>query len=380
VRDRSVAIRILDTASGAERQRIPGPEHLMGMRLTPDGRSLVAWSGDCKVRVWDAATGRKMREYSLPLSKYPNTYHAYNAALSTDGRLLAMEYTPKDEKQSCLLVLMDLTTGRVIHRIDNSPSYPGHLLAFSSDSRMLAWTGFKDGAIRLLETATGRERLRLAGHRGTITALDFSADGRWLLSGCDDTTALAWDLANEARAVRSSTQMASLWSDLAGDDAARAYRAIQQLGAPRSVAVPFIRGLLRPVAVVDRKTLDHLIGDLDSDEFDVRQRASAELEKLGEGALPVYRKALEGKPSLESRRRLEELQSKAQQAWWDLPGERLRSLRAIEALELAGDKEAREVLEGLAAGAEGVRLTEAAKAALERLVKRRFASIRRDRS
>ena len=96
--------------------------------------------------------------------------------------------------------------------------------------------------------------------------------------------------------------------------------------------------------------------------------------------LAAYRKALEGKPSLETRRRLEDLLVKASSAWWDVSGERLRSLRAVEALELDGAKEAREVLETFAAGAEGARLTEEAKAALERLAKRRFASIRRDRS
>jgi hypothetical protein len=84
-------------------------------------------------------------------------------------------------------------------------------------------------------------------------------------------------------------------------------------------------------------------------------------------ALPAYRKALEGKPSLEKRRRLEDLQTKAQAAWWDVSGERLRLLRAIEALELAGTSEAREILGMLAAGTEGARLTEEAKAALKRL-------------
>jgi len=368
VNDQRVTIRILDTAGGAERQRIPGPEHLMGMRLTPDGQSLIAWSGDCKVRVWDAATGRKTREHSLPSCKYPNTYHAYKAALSPDGRLLAMEYQLKEEKQSYLLILMDLTTGQVIHRFDKSPSYPVRLLAFSPDSRMLAWIGFfADETIRLLETATGRERRRLAGHRGPSTALDFSADGRRLLSGCNDSTALVWDLHDGVRAAHAGTEIEALWNDLAGDDAARAYRAIRRLAASPSWAVPFMRKRLRPIAAVDEKKLARTIADLDSDEYTVRQKASLELEKLGEQALPAYHKSLEGKPSLEMRRRLEDLQAKARAARWIMSGERLRSLRAIEALELAGTKEAREVLATLAAGGGGARLTEEAKAALKRL-------------
>lgn len=366
VNNRTVTIRIVDTASGAERQRIAGPEHLLGMRLTPDGQSLVAWSGDGKVRVWEAATGRKMREFPLPLSKYPNTHQAYNAALSPDGQVLAMEYQPKDEKQSCLLLLKDLITGQVIHRLDKSPSSPRNLHAFSPDGRMLAWTGFKYGTIQLLETSTGRERRRLAGHRGPITALDFSADGRRLLSGCSDTTALVWDLGS-ARGPATAAEVEALWADLAGEDAARAYQAILQLAAAPNIAITFLRKHIPPAPAVEAKRLAHLIADLDSDDFTTREKAMGELQKLGEQALPAYRKALDSKPSLESRRRLEELQTKAQAAWWDVSGERLRSLRAIEVLELAGTKEARQVLEMFAAGGEGARLTEEAKAARKRL-------------
>lgn len=131
-----------------------------------------------------------------------------------------------------------------------------------------------------------------------------------------------------------------------------------------------MRKYLRPVDAVDEKRLARLLGDLDSDDFTVRQKATAELEKLGERAIPSYRKALASKPSLETRRRVDDLLDKAQRAWWDVSGERLRSLRAVEALELAGTEEARDVLKTLAAGASGTRLTEEAKAALQRLASR----------
>jgi hypothetical protein len=123
------------------------------------------------------------------------------------------------------------------------------------------------------------------------------------------------------------------------------------------------------VAALDGKQLAGLIGDLDSDDFAKREKVTVELEEFGEQALPAYRKALEGKPSLESRRRLEELLSKAHTAYWDVSGERLRALRAVEALELYGSDEARELLKTLATGAAGARLTDQAKAALERLAK-----------
>jgi len=71
--------------------------------------------------------------------------------------------------------------------------------------------------------------------------------------------------------------------------------------------------------------------------------------------------------SLELRRRLETLAT----SFDEISGAALRSLRAIEVLELTGISRAREVLASLAAGAEGARLAEQAKLALGRLARRR---------
>ena len=245
------------------------------------------------------------------------------------------------------------------------------LLRFSPDGRMLAYSGDGlDSTIRLLEVASGRERRSLAGQLGSVTSLSFSADSRRLITACY-TEALVWDLGiSRTGRTASAAELEKLWADLAGEDATRAYAAIQKLAAAPNVAIPFLRKHLSPVPAVDEKRVARLIANLDSDDFATRQRATGDLEKLGEQALPAYRRALDGKPSLETRRRLEDLQSKAHTAWWDVSGERLRSLRAIEALELAGTEEARDVLKMLAAGAEGARLTEQAKAALERLTRR----------
>ncbi|HEY7428255.1 MAG TPA: sigma-70 family RNA polymerase sigma factor [Gemmataceae bacterium] len=370
VMDGSKTIRIFEVGGG-ERQHFPGPERLLGMGLTPDGRSLLAWSADYKVGVWDTATGRKLHEYPLPRADermgLPEEH--YNACLSRDGRLLAVgprTHSRGDRRPPGFLILKDLATGHVVHRIDNLSSETA-LVAFSPDGRMLAWGGYEDPAIRLLEVASGRERRRLTGHRGQITALAFAADGRRLLSGCNDTTALVWDLAGHSPATLTAAELDALWADLAGADAARAYRAMHQLASAPDSSVLFLRKRLQPVATVDEKRMARLIADLDSEDLPVRQKATAALGELADQPLAAYRKALEGKPSLETRRRLEDLLEKASSAWWDVSGERLRSLRAVETLERAGTKEAREVLTLLAAGAPAARLSEQAKAALRQL-------------
>jgi WD40 repeat protein len=50
-----------------------------------------------------------------------------------------------------------------------------------------------DTLVRLLDVVTGKERHAFAGHSGGIVSLTFSADGKTLVSGSDDTTLLVWD-------------------------------------------------------------------------------------------------------------------------------------------------------------------------------------------
>src|SRR5262249_11604410 len=110
-----------------------------------------------------------------------------------------------------------------------------------------------------------------------------------------------------------------------------------------------------------------LIADLDSDRFAVRQKATEELERLEELAAPALRQALEGKPSLEAGRRIRALLERVRTI---PPRESLRGLRAIETLECIGTPDAQQVLKSLAQGTPEARLTQEAKAALQRLAKR----------
>jgi hypothetical protein len=113
----------------------------------------------------------------------------------------------------------------------------------------------------------------------------------------------------------------------------------------------------------DAAILARLIEELDSTEFKVRERATEQLRKIGEIAIPRLRKALEGKPSLEVQRVIKSLLDQPH-AW---APQRLREHRALQALEHTADPKGREVLKALATGAPGAQRTEEAKAALQRL-------------
>ena len=84
-------------------------------------------------------------------------------------------------------------------------------------------------------------------------------------------------------------------------------------------------------------------------------------------ALPALHRALEGNPSLEMRRRLEQILGKLEQS---PRSDYLRAVRALEVLEHIGTSEAREVVATLSRGAPAARLTRAAQQAQQRLAKR----------
>jgi hypothetical protein len=156
------------------------------------------------------------------------------------------------------------------------------------------------------------------------------------------------------------------WGDLAGGSGPRVVQAIWDLAARPEQAIPLLRRRIARAVRPDTERVARLVRDLDSEEFGTRTQASAELEGMAEGAEPALRKALAETPSPEVRRRIEAVLQKPEVSQ---PAESLRAQRAVQVLEYAATREAREFLGVLAQGAEHAPLTQAARAALQRLSK-----------
>ena len=191
-----------------------------------------------------------------------------------------------------------------------------------------------------------------------------------MVSGSTDGTLLVWD-ARAGEAGRrgggrslSGKELETLWEELGGGDAGRAGRALGTLAGAPARAVPFLQGKLRPVPTASKEGVARRIAELGDRRFAIRDRAVRELTELGEAVEQALRQALEAGPVLEVRRRVERLLERLDPR---KSPERLRWLRAVEALERIGGPEARRVLERLAAGAPGDRLTREARATVERL-------------
>lgn len=362
-------LELVDTATGKKERAYPCAElgrFLEGV-FSRDNKFLytsnLAEASPGPVYRWGLATGkREMRRGNR------EHFWPHELTISANGRVLAA----LEDGQG--LYLWRWPSGELLRKIvwGENRLVPWRYnqwraFALSPDGRTLALGGY-DSAISLRETATGQERAVLRGHRGSVQSLLFSPDGRRLYSGGYDTTVLVWDLTGRAgrppAALLSARAADECWRDLAGADAARAYRAVGALTSAPAAAIPLLRSRLG-VRTTSTERVARLVTDLDSDDFPTRDAASRELRDLGEYAAPALRRALEGKPTLEVRRRVELLLELLEQARRNPQGDRLRGLRGLEVLEAIGTPKARRVLEHLARGFPAAQLTQEAKLILE---------------
>lgn len=407
-----------DAASGKELRtaqlRDPGQNnpdfvYFTQLHLSPDGKRaatldrIIIPRNCTRLALWDTATGKIVSQHELPPG-------IAQCAWLQDGRMAALPLPDG-------LTLMDVETGAVRYRIAGTRS--GKSLAASPAGRLLAafreTKGKDKSTVGIWEAATGKEVATVAaspvasfalmpddrhlvladrgflrvwdlatckeqrhwplpeantspGGDTVVTGLLLSPDGRRAFTALHDGTALVWDLQPALRREPlvekpDDKELAGSWSDLLADDARRAYAAIWRLiDAPEST-VPLLRQRLKPATDAEVAAVRRLIADLDSEAFATREKAFEQLVKLGPAAEPVLRHALQQKPALETRRRLQLLLERIEQQ--PAAGESLRLLRALHVLENTG-AEGRRLLRELAGGAEGAWLTCAAQAALSR--------------
>jgi RNA polymerase sigma factor (sigma-70 family) len=151
-----------------------------------DGRTLAAGGDDGRVFLWDVQAGRSRGMLLVPGQDDERGPWVMGLALSPDGKTLAVGTTGK------AITFWDVATRK------EQPAYPGHrdavtALAFLAGGKELASAG-SDAALCFWTIGPGQERHRIAGaHRESVTALAALPDGRSLVSAGGDGKVRLWD-------------------------------------------------------------------------------------------------------------------------------------------------------------------------------------------
>jgi RNA polymerase sigma factor (sigma-70 family) len=312
---------------------LPGPSFgdLYGAYLfSPDARFLLAPNPDSSLQLWDAVTGKRLRQLARVGDKREQARLSVSLFQGNPPRILA---------------------------------------AWSPDNRSIALQE-PYGSISLVEVSTGEVRGIFKGHKGPINWLAFSPDGQKLASASWDTTALLWDVTRPAvdgqpDLDRPLDDLEAAWRDLAEARAELAYVWMRALSSAPARTVAFLKERLQPVPKIEAGQLEKLIAALDSNEFAERKQAEKELLGLGERAQQALQTALQAKPPLDVTRRIEGMLEKI--AAQMMPREQVRMLRALEVLERIRTPEAKQLLARLAGGAADSVITRDARDALRRL-------------
>jgi hypothetical protein len=242
-------------------------------------------------------------------------------------------------------------------------------VVFSSDGRMVAAES-DEGIVDVWETSTSRRRRRFLGHRSYDTTLAFSSDGKRLATGNRDATMRIRDVfgtsADGARDAGPLTEaeLDALWARLGEADAERACLAMGRLMRRPDDAGPYLKRRLLGRKSSDNARLKRWFVNLDDDDFDVRERASAELAKVLPSVGPLLRTRLADNPSAEARMRIKALLSRSDS--YSLAPETIQDLRALEVLESYGPAASEDVVRKLVEGNYNPSVVAAAKAARKR--------------
>jgi len=154
------------------------------LSFSPDGRHLASFQTESGVCVWDLKSRQTVRRFL----DFRSDGHGGPICFSPEGDRLAVgDYSGR-------IRILDWAGNRLLVDI---PAHHQQImsLAYSPDGKLLAsGSGYSADDIRLWNPATGQPAGSLAGHTSWIPVLQFSGDGRRLLSGSADQTIGIWDV------------------------------------------------------------------------------------------------------------------------------------------------------------------------------------------
>lgn len=186
-------ISIWEIESGKNLQTFDAKREHYTLAWSSDGKYLAAGRG--YISIWDVLTGQQVKTLKGHNSS------VYSVTFSPDSKLLASASHDGTAK------IWNINSGESIQtveprgfrriwkdRVITDPySVPITAVAFSADGKYLA-TGSSGRIINLWDVSTGKSIRTMQGHTMTVTDLKFSPDGKYLASSSLDRTIRLWNL------------------------------------------------------------------------------------------------------------------------------------------------------------------------------------------
>ena len=140
------------------------------------GKYLLTCSRDKTARLWDAATGKLLNIFRIPIGSKTEG-RLYASALSADSKIAALGGDTGEEWDSTYCIyLVNTQTGMIIHRVTGLPEVISDL-KFSPDGKWLA-VGLKEGnGVRIFDTGDWKEYKKLSGCTSDIMDMAFKPGG-----------------------------------------------------------------------------------------------------------------------------------------------------------------------------------------------------------
>ena len=178
--DNGRSMIVWDVASGNPLRTIEAEPSLFSVAISPDGRTLASRAMAGTTQLWDADSGRMIRQIETDGAGQGRT------VFSPDGTLVATGGADKSIR------LWQVATGKRLKTLTGHPDVP-YNFAFSADGKQLLSAG-KRGHILLWDVASGSKSRELVGHQAWVNAVHFVPERPLAVSASDEGAVRIWSL------------------------------------------------------------------------------------------------------------------------------------------------------------------------------------------
>jgi len=212
----SGSIKVFASEDGREILRLAGHGRgVASVSFSKDDRQILSASFDGTARLWDATTGAEIAVLAGHSKGLIEAQFGRDAAIVTaalDGtarvwvfkRLPALDQQPDDTRGNTAGTRRLVVEENVVKIVDAATGvekatlkgHKGTVLAatFSADGDLVVTASY-DGTARIWNSSSGAEVGLLRGHAGPVLSAAFSRDAGRVATGSADRTAIVWDVA-----------------------------------------------------------------------------------------------------------------------------------------------------------------------------------------